>query len=380
MERNNLFYLMTSSLLIIFLSCQFQNPLFAQYESPEVVIEIPAGKAKYSYADHKDIIGPSTIDIDENGDIYIGGATQILVYDKDGNHLRTMKFSRHFYPWITDIAVGTDNKLYVLAGSKDIYIIDKNLTDSPIGMSLTDTTNVSIITRYFFSAASLNALRRIWVTDDNQCLVGPTEEYYYFLREADVKINEKATNYNGYPSYTGRLTNLYHGIPLKSSHDTILLVDGWRAVDLKHVDVSKTMKIEKKQHPEIQYDERIHLKFLDILPPSKKERYSSVYASAVIASGEHDKLFVRISATPFKKYGTEIDQGRIKNENFSCIITKSGELIGMIDSIPKDLIASTNIMGRGKGFATTNDGRFYYLYTNGDKTDLSSCVTRVIRW
>ena len=93
----------------------------------ETVLEITSEQAKYHLGDHKNLVGPSAIDIDQNGDIYIGGGKQILVFSNNGRHLRTMTFKGHFYSWIKDIALGLNSELFVLSGSKSIYVIDDSV-------------------------------------------------------------------------------------------------------------------------------------------------------------------------------------------------------------------------------------------------------------
>ncbi len=104
-----------------------------QYNSPELVLEVPPEIAKYYIQDNGELIGPaSCIDIDENGDIYLGGGAQVLVFNKNGEHLRSMMFFRSFTKSIEDIALGTNDKLYILASSKNVYIINKNIEPKPV--------------------------------------------------------------------------------------------------------------------------------------------------------------------------------------------------------------------------------------------------------
>ncbi len=127
-----------------------QNDVWPQSVSPKIILEIPPELAKYSYGERRAIIGPSSVDIDYNGDIFIGGGKQILVYNKTGQHLRTIVFSRDFSKKITDIALSKDGRLFILSGSKEIFVIDKNLRD---------ITQDKILISYFLHSTS--AFRRI---------------------------------------------------------------------------------------------------------------------------------------------------------------------------------------------------------------------------
>ena len=353
-------------MLFFFVTLPNYKPVSAQYKNMEVVAEIPAEIAKYSYDEHHNIIGPSTIDVDQNGDIYIGGDKQILVYSNNGKYKRTLSFFKDFNRDIRDIAVGPDNKIFFLGSPKEVFIIDKNANK---------ITRDKILAHYFFKSASL---RRIWLTDTGKCLLGKTDDQYYLLDEADVRLHEKGTNHRRYPTYDGALAKLYTGVPLKSSHKTFSLVEKRQGINFKAEKIGEKV-YENNNNPFEKYVLEPQLRSLiDIIPQHKKQKYISLHILEIFGVNTQKNLFVR---SRIRRKINSVQQTPVETSQYNIaiyVITKFGQYIDTIDSIPKDAVNS--IFRNGKRFSAGSDSRLYYLYTVGNENELESCITRVIRW
>ena len=408
----------------------FSVVTFAQTSTPEVVIDIPAEIAKY-YIEDFNFIGPSCIDIDKNGDMYIGGGRQILVFDKTGKHLRSMMFFRGFTETIRDIAVGADDKLYVLASSKAVYIIPKEIKKTPrkkeppkvsrrippgrdtgkvagkprvhiintfkenadlypLDSKLVDIGRDKILKFIYLRSGS--AFRRIWVTEDNRCLVGNTEDTYYILDDAELIYNEVNATQRVYPAYSAILKNRYYGMPIKWRNSVIQArFQRTGTLDLVMSDVGNpsdiipSRKSYQKQMEIVQTaPDKSTFTLFDLMPESDQKRYKLFIAKEIVGVNYRDQMFIRTVAIPTPEFGRKKADGlTVLSDSLFLVISKSSQYVNKLSSIPADKVSTT--FSKGKRFNIGADGRLYHVYTYGydnlkGEENLKTCRTHIIRW
>lgn len=338
--------------------CLGQNTLSAQGPPPKVVVEIPAAAAKYSYEDENEIFGPSSIDVDQNGDIYIGGGRQILVYHKTGELVRTIHLANDLPRRIIDIALSRNDKLYLLKNLKRVFVIDKNLAE---------VTQDKVLASYFIQTTT--AFRRIWIDDNGRCLVGTCETKSYVLDEAKLEAVPTYPPNRRYPMYSVKLNDEREGTPLKWSSFVLSFAQNTFFLQNRKVEV---LKAEAEQASSFELSK--------ILPSNFNNENSAFLPREAFASESLSRFFLYGRARPKREFARKIVEGTIIEEPMILVVSSAGNLERVIDKIPDDLVSSGNIGSMGKVFAVSSDGYLYYLYTEGEKSNLASCVTRVIQW
>lgn len=333
-------------------------PVFSQLNSAELLFEITYEKAKYSkFAEEGDVMGPSSIDIDLNGDIYIASGQRILVYDKSGNYLKTIKFDERLQEIANDIALSLNDKLYILTKRQTIYIINKDVTDISKG---------NIDKRIFIRTGY--GLNKIWLTKDDQCLVSWKANKYHVIDENDLIYNEVNSKYVGIPGYSTSLSEEFSGMPLKWSNKTIS--KGWENKGVLNLDLNEVRKTPSSKTSKNVVD--LYSKIPDI----KKEKYSKISIAEVFGFETHQNLFVKVYAQLKNEFFPGTRMHRSKELIF--VINKSGEYLNLIEDIPiKDRISKVTY--DGNRFAVGSKGRLYFINTTGGR-EIKSFVTQVYRW
>ena len=352
---------MQTKYFLILIIAFLYTTTFAQQSSAELFLEIPSEVAKYQkFMEDGNVRGPSSIEVDFNGDVYIGGLDQILVYDHLGNYLRTIVFDKRLMESVSDIAVSQGDKLYVLTNHTTIYIVNKNNTDISKG---------NIEKRIYIKTGK--GLCRIWLTKDNQCLIGWVEDKYYIYDENDITYNEKNSEYIGIPTYSTSLKEEFPGTPLKYSSRTIsknITNKGVLDIELKEIG-----SIMPSNPPSNTVD------LYNIFPEEKKEIYIEFTIEEVIGSEKHPYLYVRGWAKLKNEFNPEEYGGGRKSKIVIIVITKSGEFIDIIENIPQIDVVSILFSG-GKRFNFGPDGYLYFLITEGNESDLETLHTKIYRW
>jgi len=233
---------------------------------------------------------------------------------------------------------------------------------------------------YFFKSGSFE---KLWITAGNLCLVEPNSFQYYVLNESELIENTKnSRRRGGYPVFEATESTLFEGIPNKWSNNSFALFNFGRGIDFQPYFVAKSGEIAFNRTDAIMNKKAMQLDLKELLPTEIKMGFSDILAHNIISAGDNNKLYV-FASREFKNVIERQVNGKLReiySEKFICVFNNKGKYVGLIDSIPQDLVYETSIAGTENQYATSPQHQLHYLHTTGNTDNLSNCKSYVTRW
>ncbi|KAA3616569.1 MAG: hypothetical protein DWQ05_12630 [Calditrichaeota bacterium] len=338
---------------VIFFACALffistKTILESKELSPTVLVEIDyrlAGK-------QSGFLQPISLDIDNNGDFYVGCRNRILVYNKRGELLKNIDLSKVASYEIIDICLLGSDRLLVLKTTRSIFEISKYKDD---------IRSDNIIQCYYVK--NNIGFNRIYADFNEIIYIGTTINRFYDITKNIVR--EKLGKYFPVKYIEFDTENYVNFFPQSFGGEKTLL---------KETNNRDTIEIINKNTINIS-----RTKLLKAIS-DKKTNLDNLSIRNIYSTSNGNRIFIDAFASENSRYKARRPKIRKQKDLKRVLfaVSRSGEILGKIENMPTD--DYRDVIPPGKKIIADRNGNLFYLYTKLDNKNIKNSMSYILKY